>query len=77
MRRRSFWAVLMELAAAGVPRYVEYSHAQRADCFRLELTVEAAAALRANADTLKYSALETRIRAAVLEEIDFYVARAG
>jgi hypothetical protein len=41
------------------------------------LTGEAAAALRENADALKYSALALQIRDAVLEEIDFYVAREG
>jgi len=75
LRRRSFWAVLMELAAAGSPRYLEYSYSQRADCFRLDLTSAAAAALRENAGTLKYSALESRVRNSLIECIDFFVAR--
>ena len=33
---RSFWTVLMELAAAGAPRYIEYSYKHGADCYRLE-----------------------------------------
>lgn len=77
LHRRSYWAVLMEVAAAGTARYVEYSHAQHADCYRLELTAEGAAALRENADALKYSALAMQIRDAALEAIDFYVAREG
>lgn len=73
----SFWAVLMELAAAGAPRYVEYSYRLHADCYRMELTRAAAGALREHAGDLKYSALEAQVRNAVLESIDFYVAREG
>jgi hypothetical protein len=67
----------MELAAAGAPRYVEYSYKLRADCYRMELTRAAASALREHAGALKYSALESRVRSAVLDCIDFYVAREG
>jgi hypothetical protein len=76
-RGRSFWAVLMELAAAGAPRYVEYSHQRRADCYRLEPAPAAATVLRENAGALKYSTLEAQVRQAVVESIDFYVAREG
>jgi hypothetical protein len=75
LHRRSFWAVLMEMAAAGSPRYLEYSYSQRADCFRLDLTSSTAAALRENAGFLKYSALESRVRNSLIQSIDFFVAR--
>jgi hypothetical protein len=74
---RSFWAVLMELAAAGAPRYIEYSYKHRADCYRVEPAHAAAAVLRENAGALKYSALESQVRQAVVESIDLYVAREG
>ena len=77
LHRGSFWAVLMKLTAAGAPRYVEYSYQHRADCYRLELTAAAAAALREHADDLKYTALESQVRNAVLDSIEFYVAREG
>jgi hypothetical protein len=77
LHRGSFWAALMELAAAGAPRYVEYSYKPRADCYRMELTPAAAAALREHAGDLKYSALESQVRNAALDSIDFYVARKG
>jgi hypothetical protein len=77
LHRGSFWAALMEVAAAGAPRYIEYSYKLRADCYRLELTRVAAGALRERAGDLKYSALESQVRNAALDSIDFYVAREG
>ena len=74
---RSFWAVLMELAAAGAPRYIEYSYKLRADCYRVEPARTAAALLRENAGALKYSTLESQVRQAAVESIDLYVAREG
>ena len=77
LHRGSFWAALMEVAAAGAPRYIEYSYKLRADCYRLELTRVAAGALRERAGDLRYSALESQVRNAALDSIDFYVAREG
>jgi hypothetical protein len=75
LRRRSFWDALIEAAGAGVPRYVAYSYKYRADCFRVELTPDAAEALRRNAGALRYSSLETQVRMAPILAIEFYVAR--
>ncbi|MGO9097272.1 MAG: hypothetical protein ACLQGV_18880 [Bryobacteraceae bacterium] len=74
---RSFWTVLMELAAAAAPRYIEYSYKHRADCYRVEPAPAAVALLRQNAGALKYSTLESQVRQAVVEAIDLYVAREG
>ncbi len=77
LHARSFWAVLMELAAAGAPRYLEYSYKHRADCYRVEPAPAAAALLRENAGALKYSTLESQVRQAAVDSIDLYVAREG
>ncbi len=74
-RRTSFWDGLMEIAAGGAPRYVEYSYERRADCYRLALDGAAAARVHALAEALKYPSLAVRIRAAALDAVDFYVAR--
>lgn len=75
LRRASFWDVLVEVAASGDPRYVEYSYRERADCYRVELSPEAAARLRQSAPMIGYSALEAQIRNAPLEAADVYVGR--
>ncbi|HOL70004.1 MAG TPA: hypothetical protein PLA43_03930 [Bryobacteraceae bacterium] len=75
LRRRTFWDALLEAAEAGVPRYLEYSHKHRADCFRLELPAGAAGVLRREARLLRYSSLEHQVRNAAIEAVDFYVAR--
>jgi hypothetical protein len=43
---RSLWEILLNAAHNLTPRYEKYSHAHRADLYRLHLTVEAALALR-------------------------------
>lgn len=75
LRLRTFWDALLETAGAGVPRYLEYSHKHRADCFRLELQAGAAESLRREARLLRYSSLENQVRNAAIEAVDFYVAR--
>jgi hypothetical protein len=75
LRRASFWDVLVEVAAGGDPRYVEYSYRERADCYRVELSPEAAVRLRQSAPMIGYSALEAQIRNAPLEAADVYVGR--
>ncbi len=74
LRRTSFWDVLMDLTAAG-PRYIEYSYKERADCYRVEISPAASADLRKSAAFLNYSSLERHVSNAVVEEVDFYVAR--
>jgi hypothetical protein len=45
--KSSAWTVLMDLAAANTPRYEKYSHARRADLFRLTLSFDHAQQLLA------------------------------
>jgi hypothetical protein len=75
LRRRSFWDALVEAAAAGEPHYLDYSYKHQADCYRIELSLDAAGMLRRNAGALRYSSLEARVRNASFETIEFYVAR--
>ena len=46
-QRRRPWEILLGSAEKTVPRYEKYSHAQRADVYRLNLPIEAAIALLA------------------------------
>jgi hypothetical protein len=45
LRRRSFWDVLMELAAAAPPAYLDFSYERRADLYAVELDAERRARL--------------------------------
>jgi hypothetical protein len=74
-RRRSFWDVLMALAAQSAPRYLEYSYRERADCYLADLSPAAVQHLRQHARMLKYSRLENQLRSAPLDSIAFYVKR--
>ena len=75
LRKRSFWEVLMTIARAGSPRYVEYSYKEKADWYRMALPAESATRLREQAGLLRYSWLEVQVRRSALELVDFYVAR--
>ena len=39
LRRQSFWDVLMEVVRGANCRYVEYSYRERADLYRVDLTL--------------------------------------
>ncbi len=75
-RRRTFWDVLMELAAGGV-RYVDYSYRDRADWYQLAFTAPALHTLRAAAELVAFSTLRDQIRAASFESADLFVIRQG
>jgi hypothetical protein len=75
LRRRSFWDTLMELAGQRPPCYVAYCYRRRADCYVADLTPEAALALQARAEALRYASLVKQLQKARLEAIEFYVAR--
>lgn len=74
-RRRSFWDVLMELAAAGTPLYLDYSYRDHADRFRLEIAGEAARRLRDSSNLMKYPTLARQLRSLAVESIEFLVER--
>lgn len=74
-RRGSFWDALMELASAAAPQYVDYSYKHRTDRYEIALAPEAAARLRERAAALRYTRLETQVRAAVIHAVEFHVTR--
>ena len=75
LRKASFWDVLMDLAAAGEMHYLHYSYKDRADCFRLDMTLAAAGKLRAAGEVVKYSSLREQIRSAGFVWAELYVER--
>ena len=75
LRRVSFWDRLMELAAAGDLRYGGYSYRDRADTYRMELSLPAAESLRAAGPALTYSTLRERIRTEGFLAVEFVVER--
>lgn len=77
LRRRSFWDALMGVAAAAMPRYVEYSYKDKADWFRFDLSQETATVLRDAASLLRYSALRARIGASAIAWIELLAERRG
>jgi hypothetical protein len=74
-RKRSFWDVLMDLAEGAELRYAGYSYRDHADHYTLDLPAPDAARLRESGGALRYSSLETQVRQARIEAIEFYVER--
>jgi len=75
LRRRSYWDALMEVASTLQPRYIEYSHHAKADCYRVDLSEAHVSALRDAAKRLRYSALRARIAANPIEWMELHTAR--
>ena len=75
LRKKSFWDVLIEIAAEKRLEYVDYSYKHRADCYRMAISPPAAGRLKASAGLLKYSTLENEVRTAVLETGDLFAER--
>ena len=73
--RRSFWQVLMEIAAGLSPCYQQYSYSERADVYSLDLPLEAARALQAQAGLLRYSSLEMQVREYPFNRLELWVER--
>lgn len=74
-QRETFWALLMEVAAAGSMRYAGYSYRDRADRFVRDLSVADADRLRAGSDTVKYSTLREQIRVVGFTSAEVFVLR--
>ncbi len=75
LRKTSFWDLLMEIAGQGEVRYLHYSYKDRADCYRLELSLAAAEKLRAAGEIVRYTTLRDQISSAGLVSADFYAER--
>lgn len=74
-RRRSFWSALMEVADQESLRYIDYSYKEKADCYRVELSLSAAERLRGHAGLVRYPTLENQIRSGSVEAVDLFVER--
>lgn len=74
LRRRSFWQCLLE--TSGEARYLTYSYRDRADHYKTDLTAEACAQLRKDAELLKFDGLRAQIRMREFDHIHWVVGRA-
>ncbi|HSW49129.1 MAG TPA: hypothetical protein VLH09_03095 [Bryobacteraceae bacterium] len=75
-RRRSFWDVLAEVAAAGV-EYAGYSYGEQADRFLLKIPPSGRECLKENAALLRFPKLEVQIRSGAFDVVEFFVRRSG
>ena len=73
--RHSFWQALMETATHLAPTYHQYSYTDRADVYRVDLPLEAARALQAQAGLLRYSSLEMQVREYSYDRLELWVER--
>jgi len=76
LHRPSFWDLLMDVGAAGNPQYSEYSYRDRADIYRLAMDGPKAQRIREGSRLVRFTALETQIRNAIIESAEFCVVRA-
>jgi len=75
LRKTSFWDLLMQTAAAGEVKYLHYSYKDRADCYRLELSLGAAEKLRAAGEMVRYTTLREQIRSVGFVWAELYAER--
>ncbi len=75
LRKTSFWDLLMQTAAAGDPQYLHYSYKDRADCYRLELSLGAAEKLREAGEMVRYTTLREQIRTVGFVWAELYAER--
>jgi hypothetical protein len=76
MRRKTFWDLLMEIAAAGKPYYSDYCYRDRADVYRLALGAPEAQRVHEGARLVPYTALQGQLRNVPIDSAEFYVVRA-
>ena len=62
-RKGSAWEILLTAARDSAPRYERYSHAERADVYRVQLSFEVAASLLKQAATASRRGLRKRLTA--------------
>jgi len=75
LRKNSFWDLLMETVAAGEIVYLHYSYKDRADCYRVELTLAAAEKLRDGYRMVLYTTLRDQIRTLSFVRAELHVER--
>ncbi|HEX3745551.1 MAG TPA: hypothetical protein VHW09_16525 [Bryobacteraceae bacterium] len=74
-QRKSFWDLLMEVAAAASAGYCGYSYKDRADWFRRDLTVAESERIRAAGEAVRFSTTRDQVRANVFGHIELWVPR--
>jgi len=74
-QRESFWDRLMQVMAPAPPLYAGYSYRDRADRYTRELAHAEAEAIRAAAESVKFSTLRDQLRLTAFSAADLYAAR--
>jgi hypothetical protein len=74
-RRSTFWEILVETAAAGVPQYQTYSYKEHADVYQSRLDPPAVERLRGAGRLLTYTTLRDRLQSESFHTADLYVER--
>jgi len=77
LRRRSFWDILMQRAAAAGAEYVGYSYKLRCDHYRLTFAGDEHSEIAKAASLLPFRKLGEQIRALAPDRLDLFVTRAG
>jgi hypothetical protein len=75
LRRKTFWDFLMKLAGTGNLQYGGYSYRDRSDIYHAQLAAPQTQQLKIASRLIRYTALETQVRAAQIESAEFYVVR--
>jgi hypothetical protein len=75
LARRSFWQILMDAAGRLPAVYSQYSYSDRADVYHVELPLETARELQAQAGLLRFSSLEAQVREYSFARLELWVER--
>jgi hypothetical protein len=74
-QRRTFWDVLMEVAAREAAGYAGYSYKEHRDRYLRELSHADAEQLRAAADEVRYSTVRDQIRTIPFSQMELFAER--
>ncbi|HEY1875559.1 MAG TPA: hypothetical protein VGG67_14275, partial [Steroidobacteraceae bacterium] len=74
-QKETFWDRLLAVICAGPPRYATYSYRERSDRYTRELVHAEVEAVRAAAESVKFSTLKDQIRIAGFNLVEAYVTR--
>jgi hypothetical protein len=75
LQRRTFWHVLMDIAADAKLRYIDYSYRLRSDFYGFEPDAMQSAALLGAYSFLKYPTLRDQLRAMSVRSVQLYTSR--
>ncbi len=77
LRRKSFWASLLEALTDAPLEYAGYDYRERCDRYRVPLDRQTEAGIRSRAGLLRYASLEKQVRDSNLDCAELYVEREG